>query len=151
MTCREVKIRSNMSLRCEYPFTFVLGASRFNKVESARKCRIKTSFILNRCRDNPEQFKKEQITLPDVFVSSYQYLIRKLEQSHVIPQSHTSTNTTTDASAKIQGKSETSSRSHLKFKMAKCWSILPLLSAIATFVIEWRLLERIRILLLGEY
>ena len=98
-----------------------------------------------------ESMKKQQITLPDVFVSSYQYLIRKLEQSHVIPRSYTSTNTTTDASAKIQGKSETSSRSHLKIKMAKCWSILPLLSAIATFVIEWRLLERIRILLLGEY
>ena len=72
-------------------------------------------------------------------------------QSHVIPQSHTSTNTTTDASAKIQDKSETSSQSHLKIEMAKCWSVLPLLSAIATFVVEWRLLERVRILLLGEY
>ena len=89
--------------------------------------------------------------MPDVFVSSYQYLIRKLEQSHVILQSNTSTNTTTDASAKIQGKSVTSSQSHFKIKMAKCWSILPLVSAIATFVVEWRVLERIRILLLGEY
>ena len=34
--------------------------------------------------------------------------------------------------------------------MAKCWTPLPLLCAFVTLLIEWRVFERIKILLLGE-
>ena len=35
--------------------------------------------------------------------------------------------------------------------LTKCWSSLPLNCAIVTFLFEWRVFERIRILVLGEF